>query len=67
MIPQFEPVPTGKPAAQLNDSGQEIYTVEVEGNLTVAVASGGDIDDSRGGGFSDSSEPSASAPRSAGS
>ena len=42
---QFEPVPTGKPAAQLNDSGQEIYTVEVEGkSYTVAVASGGDIE-----------------------
>jgi oxaloacetate decarboxylase alpha subunit len=42
---QFEPVPTGKPAAQLNDSGQEIYTVEVAGkSFTVAVASGGDIE-----------------------
>ncbi len=42
---QFEPVPMGKPAAQLNDSGQEIYTVEVAGkSFTVAVASGGDIE-----------------------
>ena len=40
----FEPVPTGKPAAQTNDAGEEIYTVEVEGvSYTVSVANGGDI------------------------
>jgi oxaloacetate decarboxylase alpha subunit len=40
----FEPVPTGKPALQTNDAGEEIYTVEVEGvSYTVSVANGGDI------------------------
>jgi|TARA_B110000858_G_C17800353_1_gene474891 oxaloacetate decarboxylase alpha subunit len=40
----FEPVPTGKAAAQLNDAGEEIYTVEVEGkSYTVSVTNGGDI------------------------
>lgn len=40
----FEPVPTGKAAAQLNDAGEEVYTVEVEGkSYTVSVANGGDI------------------------
>ena len=40
----FEPVPTGKPAVQTNDAGEEIYTVEVEGkSYTVSVANGGDI------------------------
>lgn len=40
----FEPVPTGKPAVPTNDTGEEIYTVEVEGNsYTVTVAAGGDI------------------------
>lgn len=40
----FEPVPTGKPAAQTNDAGEEIYTVAVEGvSYTVSVANGGDI------------------------
>ena len=40
----FEPVPTGKPAAQTNDAGEEVYTVEVEGkSYTVSVANGGDI------------------------
>lgn len=62
---QFEPVPTGKPAAQLNDSGQEIYTVEVEGkSYTVAVASGGDIEAiAEVGAPATASEPSASAPK----
>ena len=40
----FEPVPTGKPAVQTNEAGEEIYTVEVEGkSYTVSVANGGDI------------------------
>ena len=40
----FEPVPTGKAAAHLNDAGEEVYTVEVEGkSYTVCVANGGDI------------------------
>ena len=42
----FEPVPTGKvkSAAQTNDAGEEIYTVEVEGvSYTVAVSDGGDV------------------------
>lgn len=40
----FEPVPTRKAAAQLNDAGEEVYTVEVEGkSYTVSVANGGDI------------------------
>ena len=62
---QFEPVPTGKPAAQLNDSGQEIYTVEVEGkSYTVAVASGGDIEAiAEVGAPATASEPSTSAPK----
>jgi oxaloacetate decarboxylase alpha subunit len=62
---QFEPVPTGKPAAQLNDSGQEIYTVEVEGkSYTVAVASGGDIEAiAEVGAPATAIEPSASAPK----
>ena len=42
----FEPVPTDKvkSAAQTNDAGEEIYTVEVEGvSYTVAVSDGGDV------------------------
>ncbi|MFM1570358.1 MAG: sodium-extruding oxaloacetate decarboxylase subunit alpha [Porticoccaceae bacterium] len=40
----FEPIPTGRPAAQLNEAGQEVYTVEVEGkSYHVTVASGGDV------------------------
>jgi oxaloacetate decarboxylase alpha subunit len=40
----FEPVPTGKSPAQLNEKGEEVYTVKVEGkSYTVAVANGGDI------------------------
>ena len=42
----FEPVPTDKvkSAAQTNDTGEEIYTVEVEGvSYTVAVSDGGDV------------------------
>ena len=40
----FEPAPTGKPAAVLNDAGEEIYTVSVEGvQYSVSVANGGDI------------------------
>ena len=40
----FEPVPTGKSPAQLNEQGEEVYTVKVEGkSYTVTVASGGDI------------------------
>jgi oxaloacetate decarboxylase alpha subunit len=40
----FEPVPTGKAAAVTNDSGDELYTVEVEGkSYTVTVANGGDV------------------------
>jgi oxaloacetate decarboxylase alpha subunit len=40
----FEPAPTGKPTAVLNDAGEEIYTVSVEGvQYSVSVANGGDI------------------------
>jgi len=40
----FEPAPTGRPAAQLNEAGEEVYTVEVEGkSYHVTVASGGDV------------------------
>ena len=40
----FEPVPTGKPAVPINDAGEDIYTVEVEGkSYTVTVSAGGDI------------------------
>jgi oxaloacetate decarboxylase alpha subunit len=40
----FEPAPTGKAAAVTNDAGEEVYTVEVEGNsYTVTVANGGDV------------------------
>ncbi len=40
----FEPAPTGKASAVLNDAGEEIYTVSVEGvQYSVSVASGGDI------------------------
>jgi len=41
----FEPVPTGKEGGVVtNDSGEEIYTVSVEGrDYTVAVSNGGDV------------------------
>ena len=40
----FEPIPTGRPAAKLNEAGEEVYTVEVEGkSYHVTVASGGDV------------------------
>ncbi|MEZ5478912.1 MAG: sodium-extruding oxaloacetate decarboxylase subunit alpha [Thiolinea sp.] len=41
----FEPVPTGKESGKvLSDGGEEIYTVEVEGQkYTVTVSNGGDI------------------------
>ena len=41
----FEPVPTGKEGGVVtNDSGEEIYTVNVEGrDYTVAVNNGGDV------------------------
>ncbi|OUS10873.1 oxaloacetate decarboxylase subunit alpha [Gammaproteobacteria bacterium 53_120_T64] len=41
----FEPVPTGKEGSVVtNDSGEEIYTVNVEGrDYTVAVSNGGDV------------------------
>ena len=40
----FEPAPTGKPTTVLNDAGEEIYTVSVEGvQYSVSVANGGDI------------------------
>ena len=40
----FEPVPTGKSPAQLNEKGEEVYTVKVEGkSYIVTVADGGDI------------------------
>ena len=40
----FEPVPTGKPAVPTNEAGEEIYTVELEGNsYTVTVSAGGDV------------------------
>ncbi|HAZ78605.1 MAG TPA: oxaloacetate decarboxylase subunit alpha [Porticoccaceae bacterium] len=41
---QFEPVPTGKSSSVVNDQGEEVYSVQVEGKAyTVTVASGGDI------------------------
>ena len=40
----FEPIPTGRPAAKVNEGGEEAYTVEVEGkSYHVTVASGGDV------------------------
>jgi oxaloacetate decarboxylase alpha subunit len=42
----FEPVPTGEPASNVpvTDSGEHIYTVEVEGQkYTVTVAEGGEL------------------------
>jgi oxaloacetate decarboxylase alpha subunit len=41
----FEPVPTGKEGSVVtNDGGEEVYTVNVEGNsYTVTVANGGDL------------------------
>ena len=40
----FEPIPTGRPAAKVNERGEEAYTVEVEGkSYHVTVASGGDV------------------------
>ena len=40
----FEPIPTGRPAAKVNEKGEEAYTVEVEGkSYHVPVASGGDV------------------------
>ena len=52
----FEPAPTGKASAVLNDAGEEIYTVSVEGvQYSVSVASGGDI--SAIAPVGDSSEP----------
>ncbi len=41
----FEPVPTGKEGGVVtNDSGEEIYTVSVEGrDYTVSVSNGGDV------------------------
>ena len=40
----FEPIPTGRPVAKMNERGEEAYTVEVEGkSYHVTVASGGDV------------------------
>ena len=40
----FEPAPTGKAEAPTTDTGDSIYTVEVEGkSYTVTVNNGGDI------------------------
>ena len=40
----FEPIPTGRPAAKVNEKGEEAYTVEVDGkSYHVTVASGGDV------------------------
>ena len=40
----FEPIPTGRPAAKVNEKGEEACTVEVEGkSYHVTVASGGDV------------------------
>ncbi|GAA5316225.1 MAG: sodium-extruding oxaloacetate decarboxylase subunit alpha [Candidatus Pelagadaptatus aseana] len=41
----FEPVPTGKEGSVVtNDAGEEVYTVNVEGNsYTVTVSNGGDL------------------------
>lgn len=59
----FEPVPTGKAQTELakTDTGDEIYTVEVEGqSYTVTVTDGGDIS-----GIAPTGEASASAPAAA--
>ena len=40
----FEPIPTGRLAVQVNEAGEEAYTVDVEGkSYHVTGASGGDI------------------------
>jgi oxaloacetate decarboxylase (Na+ extruding) subunit alpha len=40
----FEPIPSAGPEVQINESGEAIYTVEVEGkSYTVSVANGGDV------------------------
>lgn len=40
----FEPIPAGRPVAKMNERGEEVYTVEVEGkSYHVTVASGGDV------------------------
>jgi len=40
----FEPIPTGRPVAKMNERGEEAYSVEVEGkSYHVTVASGGDV------------------------
>ena len=65
----FEPVPTGKvkSAAQTNDAGEEIYTVEVEGvSYTVAVSDGGDVTAITGTGTAASGATSVAAPATGG-
>lgn len=58
----FEPAPTGKPKAQTNDAGEEIYTVEVEGrSYTVAVTDGGDVSAIAAAGSAPVSAPSGAA------
>ncbi|MGS2723187.1 sodium-extruding oxaloacetate decarboxylase subunit alpha [Porticoccus sp. GXU_MW_L64] len=60
----FEPVPTGKDVAT-TDSGEEIYTVNVEGNdYTVTVNAGGDVSGivPLSGHAADASTPQASVP-----
>ena len=57
----FEPVPTGREGGVVTtDSGEEVYTVTVEGKTyTVAVSNGGDISAISGGGSATSGSGSA--------
>lgn len=60
----FEPVPTGKESALVTtDSGDEVYTVEVEGKAyTVTVSNGGDITGLRSLSAADPGSDTAAAP-----
>jgi len=59
----FEPVPTGKTSgAPVTDAGDEVYTVEVEGqSYTVSVTPGGDISGLTALGGSDATPPTTDA------
>ncbi len=60
----FEPVPTGREGGVVTtDSGEEVYTVTVEGKTyTVAVSNGGDISAISSGGGSATSGSGSAAP-----
>lgn len=64
----FEPVPTGKEGSVVtNESGEEVYTVTVEGaSYTVTVASGGDVSGIAAVGSSASASASTGVPVSGG-